>query len=544
MHTNSNRTASDYFDFELEIGMGSGPEYPVSVLRSPAGEARETRVFPYDTPALESCLKDLQIALLRPVTTRRRALSSEEQAVEDFGRTLFGFLFGGEVRSRYDVSLREAAQQGKGLRLKLHIQPPELAVLPWEYLYDPRQAEYVCLSRNTPIVRYIDLPQSIRPMSVTPPLRILGMVASPQGQSPLSIAHEKQRVESAIQSLQTPGLIELEWMQGQTWRDLQRAMWGGPWHIFHFVGHGGFDRYADEGYILLADEQGAEERLSATQLGRLLADHRSLRLVLLNACEGARGSERDIFSSTAAILVRRGVLAVVAMQYGIIDQAAVTFARTFYEALVYGKPVDEAVVAARKAISLASPNTVEWGTPVLYMRSPDGVLFDVAQDLPRAQRHPSESQVLETSPMPAHPPAGDAKSARAAANGTTSRGERTHDQSSVPAQERGRTSDRQVVEAEGIIRLRRITQREGGGGRYGVFVDGAKVGTLKAGHTISVKAKAGTHQVQVNWFALRSEAFSLQLEAGETAHLVCGQRPIKVLGLETNVSKFFVEFDE
>ena len=32
----------NYLDFELEIGTGSGREYPIAVVRSPAGEARET----------------------------------------------------------------------------------------------------------------------------------------------------------------------------------------------------------------------------------------------------------------------------------------------------------------------------------------------------------------------------------------------------------------------------------------------------------------------------------------------------------------------
>ena len=113
-------------------------------------------------------------------------------------------------------------------------------------------------------------------------------------------------------------------------------------------------------------------------MGRLLADHRSLRLALLNSCEGARGSEHDVFSSTAAILVRRGLPAVVAMQYEITDRAAVEFARSFYEALAEGLPVDAAVAEARKSISLAVTNTVEWGTPVLYMRAPQGAIFQPA----------------------------------------------------------------------------------------------------------------------------------------------------------------------
>jgi formylglycine-generating enzyme required for sulfatase activity len=114
-------------------------------------------------------------------------------------------------------------------------------------------------------------------------------------------------------------------------------------------------------------------------LGRLLADHRSLRLALLNACEGARGSERDVFSSTATILVRRGIPAVLAMQYEVTDRAAIEVARAFYEALADGWSVDAAVAEARKAVSLAVANTVEWGTPVLCMRSPDGLLFNVQE---------------------------------------------------------------------------------------------------------------------------------------------------------------------
>ena len=388
MQSDSSQTRHlNYLDFELEIGPGSGREYPVAVVRSPAGEVRETMRFPYDELALESHLKDLQIALLRSGGKRRRVLSPEEQTVQGFGRDLFNALLSGEVRSRYDVSLREAAQQGKGLRLKLRIQSPELAALPWEFLYDSRQAEYLCLSRNTPVVRYLELPQPTQPLAVTPPLRILGMVASPSDLPPLDIQREKQRIERATRDLRRRGLVDLKWLPGQAWRDLQRAMRRGPWHVFHFIGHGGFDHNADEGFIALADEENWTHRLSATQLGRLLADHRSLRLALLNACEGARGSKRDIFSGTAAILVRRGIPAVLAMQYEITDRAAIEFARAFYEALADEMPVDAAVTEARIAISLAVNNTVEWGTPVLYMRAPDGVLFSITQK-PAAEETP------------------------------------------------------------------------------------------------------------------------------------------------------------
>lgn len=353
--------------------MANGRDFEVSI-RSRAGEAREVMRFPYDDLALDSRLKDLQIALLRSGGNRRRVASKEEQAVQDFGVDLFNALIANEVRTRYDLSQNLARHDDKGLRLVLRIREPALAALPWEFMYDSRRGEYVSLSRSTPIVRYPAQPQPIQPLHVNPPLHILGMAVSPVDANPLDIDREKQRLEEAIKRL--GGLVTLTWLEGSTWTHLQEAMQKGPWHIFHFIGHGGFNERNDEGVIALADEAGRAFELSATKLARLL-DHRHLKLVLLNACEGGRASSLDIFSSTASILVRSGIPAVLAMQYEITDTAAIEFSRSFYQAVAQGLPIEGAVVEARKAISIAVNNTVEWGTPVLYLRSTDGRLFDV-----------------------------------------------------------------------------------------------------------------------------------------------------------------------
>ena len=176
-------------------------------------------------------------------------------------------------------------------------------------------------------------------------------------------------------------MVELRWLTGQTRQDLLRALRDGPWHIFHFIGHGGFDLNADEGQIVLVDDEGKPDPRPATDLARLL-DQQTLRLVVLNICEGAKGSEQDLFSSVAATLMRRNIPAVLAMQYDISDRAAIEFGRAFYETLADGLPIDTAVAEARKAI-LAVRGTFEWVTPVLHMRSPDGLLFEIADRKPR-----------------------------------------------------------------------------------------------------------------------------------------------------------------
>lgn len=382
---------STYLNFDLEIGIGQGREYPVAV-RSPAGEVRATMTFPYDDLALENRLLTLQNVLLRSGGKRRLALSQDELTVREFGKNLFDAVLVEDVRSLFYESRRMASQQDAGLRIRMRITSPSLAALPWEFLYDTRH-DHICLSTNTPMVRYVELPQSPPPLAVTPPLRILGMIVSPTDLETLDLERERTRLEKAIEPLRAKGLVEATWLEGQTWRDLQRAMRRGPWHIFHFAGHGAFDANADEGMVMLADDDGRARPFRATELGRLLADHRPMRLVVLNACEGGRSSKRDIFSSTASILVRAGLPAVVAMQYEITDRAAIELTRAFYEALADELPVDAALAEARKAVSLEVSNSFEWGTPVLYMRAVDGVLFTSYE----SQSHHLEADDKKTS---------------------------------------------------------------------------------------------------------------------------------------------------
>lgn len=379
----------EYLDFELEIGSGNGNDYPVAVIRSPVGEARTTMHFPFDKSALDSQLSTLQNALFNSSALDAPALSTDEQTMQKFGESLFNALFTAEVRDSYMRSRGIAINQNKGLRLKLAIQAAELAALPWEFLYDPEQAQYLCLSDDTSVVRYLELSEPSQPLSITPPLYILGMTPSPKNLPTVDVGGEKQRIETALADLQAQGRVKLTWLSGQTWEDLQQAMSTGTWHIFHFIGHGEFYSDTNEGIIALEDNARGASYLHATDLALLLADHPHLRLVVLNSCKGARGNTLDIFSSTAATLVRRGIPAVLANQYDITDEAAIELSRTFYGVLCQGNPVDMAISEARKAMKVGIPNTLQWGTPVLSIHVPDGVIFDMsAEKLPLSPNEP------------------------------------------------------------------------------------------------------------------------------------------------------------
>jgi len=120
-------------------------------------------------------------------------------------------------------------------------------------------------------------PDSLPTTFYEAPLSILGMVASPIGLPELDVEREKRLVEEALNELQEGGLVELTWLEGQTWSELQQAMWGDPWHVFHFVGHGGFDPVTEEGAIALSDQPGRKHLLRARNLARLIDGHYPLR---------------------------------------------------------------------------------------------------------------------------------------------------------------------------------------------------------------------------------------------------------------------------
>lgn len=382
----SNDTVT-YENFHLEVRVARAGEYSVSV-RSPAGEAQEEIRFPFDKQKLDGKLRDLEIAMLR--SGDRRLGTTSERTARQFGQELFEALLVDEVRTSYVASREQTQHQNKGLRLMLRIEPPELAWLPWEFLYDPERGEYLCLSARTPVVRYPEVGQPVDLLPITPPLRILGMVINLVDLGPLDVEHEKRVMEEATRDLQVQGRVELVWLRGETWRDLRRAMRRGPWHVFHFIGNCGYDLNRDEPFVSLADETGYVRFLPAEGLARLLSDHFSLRLVLLNSGGGVLGSVRDAVSSTAAALVRSGLLAVVAMQHETTDHAAIEFYRILFESVADGLSLDAAVTEARISVKIELGNTLEWGTPVLYMSTSDGRVFDIGQ---------LEDQVSWGSPM-------------------------------------------------------------------------------------------------------------------------------------------------
>ena len=317
----------------------------------------------------------------------------------EVGSDLFRALLPGPVRDAFMRSAGSGKENGVRIRLQIDPNDPELArlaALPWELIYNDVTRKALGRSKFTPVIRSLDVAQSVEMRPFRPPLRVLLVLANPSDTHPLDLDLEKEHVVGVLESLDG---VEVTVIEHATEKKVYDALDTGEYHVLHYMGHGGFsDRRG--GVLMLEDEHGRSAELSATELGDDLAERRAMRLVFLNACDTGRASHQagaDPFTGVASALVAAGIPAVVAMQVPVADRAALAFAGKFYDMIAHGEPVDAAVAVGRRAIWRTNESSLEWATPVLFMRSSDGHLFGTPDTAPDTA---PESPPRATAPAP------------------------------------------------------------------------------------------------------------------------------------------------
>ena len=230
----------------------------------------------------------------------------------------------------------------------------------------------------------------MRPITVSLPLRVLVVIATPLDLPALDVAQEKAIIQEAVAEWQQQGKVELHFIETATVANINQTMRSFQPHVFHFVGHGTFE--ADNAAVVLVDDMGRALAVDERTFREFFAGSQSTRLAVLNACQTAAASSTQPLAGLAPRLLQRQLSAVVAMQYPISDGAALIFAREFYRSLALGYGVDAAISEARKGIFMEMPDRSEWGTPVLFLRAKDGQLFAVEA--------PETASTLQVSPPP------------------------------------------------------------------------------------------------------------------------------------------------
>ncbi len=370
-------------DFVLQFDSSPRGGFRARVLKSPFGEGVVGFSLPPVTGGEAATLGALGIARGgdRELDYQSVAPAPAIQPPLELGTELYRSVFQGQVRTLLDKSRGQLEiSPNLGLRLKIKLDPSDeetgaLADLPWELLCDGETEDFFALSRQTSLVRYLDVPRSSQPIPFTPPLRILAIGASPHGMEPLDLDEETRRLEELNRS--SPG-IEVRFLPHASAGAVREALSEDTYNVLHFMGHGAFDRASGEGMLAFEAEDGSPDLVSGKAFATKLKDLRSLGVVVLNACNTARARHQggaNPFRGVATALVLGGVPAVVAMQRPISDRAAIGFSTAFYRHLARGDSIDQALTEGRQAIHSAKPETFEWSTPVLFLRVPDGNVF-------------------------------------------------------------------------------------------------------------------------------------------------------------------------
>lgn len=253
-------------------------------------------------------------------------------------------------------------------------------MLPWELMSyqdrnEPDVDKFLCLERpiaRMPMGRYFPRHHREHPDDV---LRFLLIYADP------NYSNEKKRLRAARREVdKIEEELKKKWgsqveivkiTEAQvTGRALNKVMREGNFKVIHFAGHAFFDKEDSDLSSLLLD---GEEQFLAQKVQRLLEGR---PLVFLNACESGTsaneeepqtiGYMQEHAEGLASAFIYGGARGCVGSLWPIYDEPAADFAVHFYNNVVRGYMIGEALRLARREIKEKHNDQITWAAYVLY----------------------------------------------------------------------------------------------------------------------------------------------------------------------------------
>ncbi|MBD2681568.1 MULTISPECIES: CHAT domain-containing protein [Nostoc] len=320
------------------------------------------------------------------------------------GTLLYRCLFNGAVENSFKQIIKEIEDSKNNknpkifrIQLTFSEEVSDLAGIPWEFIYYPDsetvEGFFLIDYSNLVISRYLPLEKEIHSMrNEEDLLRFLIVISEPAGLGEIL----KDSVIEKIQDLQNyyPG-ISLDILEKHSRRQIQEKIAIRKPHIFHYIGHGRFNWQDQKGEIaLLNSDLQTPIWISDDTFADYFKDFKP-SLVVLQACQGGEGDFTANYAGLAPKLARKGIPAVIAMQYPVTNKIANVFSLAFYQALAKGESVDTAVQQGRREIVYDSDeyyDNRDFGNPVLYMSARDGYI------IPRLKTKIFDAEDLRNSP--------------------------------------------------------------------------------------------------------------------------------------------------
>lgn len=346
-------------DAELLVDLDSGRQWSATGPGSPI-----------DAAGLEDLRWYLEDYLQTPFGVYSDRGSRIAGQLADWGRALFDSMLGTEqVRGEYaDLHARGLAE------IVVRSEVPERLGLPWELMRAPGASVPLaldgigitrCLAAKSPDDSVDAAGERLRVLMVISRPASIGDVGYQMIARPLLRSMASAHGGVDLEVLRPPTLEAL----AARLRDARDA--GAPFQVVHFDGHG---VAADEGALVFERPGGGADYVPAGRLAGVLTSADVL-VAVLNACQsGAIGKRLE--AAVATGLLSGGVAAVVAMSYRVYAVAAAEFMTAFYDRLLTGGTIGEAMRAGRSRMARHSGRPSpkgelpleDWAVPVYYRR--------------------------------------------------------------------------------------------------------------------------------------------------------------------------------
>jgi len=282
-------------------------------------------------------------------------------------------------RELVDATEQRQAEADEGATL--------LLALPWELIHDGEGYLFQG-TRGVRVRRSLPNRNPQQALATEPPIRALLVSPRPEDESADYIDH-RISAKPVVGALTALGdLAEFKVLEPPTFAGLERELESAPYHVVHFDGHGVYDSEHGLGALCFenpADEQKVagrrSELVTADRVAEVIRDRR-VPLFFLDACQSAK-TATDPSASVAGRLLESGVASVAAMSHSILPETARRFVSAFYQDLMSGKRVGQAMLSGQRALKAdtfrekvftGDLHLEDWFVPVLFQEELDSQL--------------------------------------------------------------------------------------------------------------------------------------------------------------------------
>jgi len=162
-----------------------------------------------------------------------------------------------------------------------------------------------------------------------------------------------------------------------TYKAVREELQKCKYHIFHYAGHGTYDKQSPEkSHLSFWEKQnsrGDVKKMPVSELQMLLRGS-ELRFVYLSCCLGAKTGESaklldDDFLGLADGIICAGIPSVLGFRWPVYDGGAKDLALAFYRSLASQGQVDAALLDARRHVAAQDRDDITWISPVLITQA-------------------------------------------------------------------------------------------------------------------------------------------------------------------------------